>query len=284
MYGNIKPADIDINKDVEIFYHYRPSMNIDDSNFTNYKQLDTSYLSTCSVDGGTTISGLFNLRLPVDKFSKKGIYTIYIRPKELRVNLADVGVLAAYPDVRGIVFNSSVLSDFRSANSLVGYRVEYLNASGHKTGEYKIITSSNLVISTSYNLGNVSDKSNKYYFSDSGSLIFCTVTPSVASTYKPNYFPEIGSQDETVVLVNTKFNPIMLEIEMVEHDEESIGTFLTGDQLIDKENALITTFNGKGEIIQQAEYGVYKDEYGTPLFEFKQERDNIDFTQNIKNF
>ena len=75
----------------------------------------------------------------------------------------------------------------------------------------------------------------------------------------------------------------MLEIEMVEHDAETIGTILTGDQLIDKDNALVTTFNKKGEIFTQSEFGVYKDEYGNSLYEFKKNKENIDFTQNMGN-
>ena len=37
MYGTVKPADINISNDVEIFYHYRPSINTEDINFTDFK-------------------------------------------------------------------------------------------------------------------------------------------------------------------------------------------------------------------------------------------------------
>lgn len=286
MYGTVKPADINIDNDVQIFYHYRPSLNSDDTNFENYKQLDNSVLSKCKEDGGLSISGLFNLKLPMDKFGKKGVYTIYIQPKEHRVKINDIGVLAAYPDVRGVVFstNDDTMTNFKGSNTLTGYRIEYLNNNtGEKTGSFKIITSSNLASATNYMLNNSYDKGVKYRFDGSGTLIFCTVTPSLASTFKPNDLPNLGIAGEEVVLVNTKFNPIMLEIEMVEHDAETIGTILTGDQLIDKDNALVTTFNKKGEIFTQSEFGVYKDEYGNSLYEFKKNKENIDFTQNMGN-
>lgn len=286
MYGTVKPADINIDNDVQIFYHYRPSLNSDDTNFENYKQLDNSVLSKCKEDGGLSISGLFNLKLPMDKFGKKGVYTIYIQPKEYRVKINDIGVLAAYPDVRGVVFstNDDTMTNFKGPNTLAGYRIEYLNNNtGEKTGSFKIITSSNLASATNYMLNNSYDKGVKYRFDGSGTLIFCTVTPSLASTFKPNDLPNLGISGEEVVIVNTKFNPIMLEIEMVEHDAETIGTILTGDQLIDKDNALVTTFNKKGEIFTQSEFGVYKDEYGNSLYEFKKNKENIDFTQNMGN-
>lgn len=283
MYGTIKPADIDIENDVEVLYHFRPSLNSDDTDFTNYKKLDSSVLTQCSEGDGVSISGLFNLRLPMDKFGKKGIYTIYIRPKELSATITDVGVLAAYPDVRGVVFSGNLDgSRFMSHNSLVGYRIEYLD-NGKKTGDFKVITSSNVAEATTINLNNTSDKGIKYRYNMGGNVIFCTVTPSVASTYKPNDLPNIGMAGEQVILVNTKFNPVMIELEMVEHDAETISTLLSGDQLIDKDNALVTTFNKRGEIVHQSEYGVYKDEYGKPLYEYKKEKENIDFTQTMED-
>jgi hypothetical protein len=284
MYGTVKPADINIEKDVEIFYHYRPSINTDDVSFKNFKTLQPSVLTPCysGDDTNISISGLFNLKLPLDKFNKKGIYTIYIRPKEISATITDIGTLAAFPDVRGVIFNANNLLDFKVANSLVGYRIEYIDNS--KTGEFKIITSSNLSEAMSYPLNNAYEKGTKYRFTDGGGLIFCTVTPSLATTFKPNFLPYIGKTGQEVKLVNTKFNPIMLELEMVEHDDETISYMLEGNQLIDKDNALITTFNKQGEIYHQSEYGAYKDSYGNPLYEFKKVKDNVDFNQNLDNF
>lgn len=287
MYGTIKPADIDINNDVEIFYHYRPSLNSDDSNFSGFQTLSPSILVPCttdSVNGGVNISGLFNLKLPLDRFAQKGLYTIYIRPKEIDATIADVGCLAAFPDVRGITFNlDSTFDTFKSSNSLVGYRVEYLDGSGNKTGDFKIISSSNIAEPIVYILNNSSEKSSKFRFTMSGNMIFCTVTPSLAPTFKPTALPPIGNATQRVKLVNTKFNPIMIELEIVDHDEDTISYMLEGNQLIDKDKALITTFNNRGEIYHQSEYGVYKDAQGTPLYEFKKERDNIDFNQSLDN-
>lgn len=287
MYGTIKPADIDIDNDVEIFYHYRPSLNSDDTNFANFQKLEPakSVLIPCHVNDDTNIvpiSGLFNLKLPMDKFGKKGIYTIYIRPKEIKATINDVGVLAAYQDVRGVVFNADVLPDFKASNTLVGYRIEYTDNS-QKTGDFKIITSNNLSEAISYKLNSTHDKGTKYRFTMGGNLIFCTVTPSLASTFKPNDAPSIGYSGQEVIIVNTKFNPVMLEIEMVEHDDETITYMLEGNQLIDKDRALVTTFNDRGEIYHQSEFGTYKDEYGNPLYEFKKQKDNIDFNQNMEN-
>lgn len=288
MYGTVKPADINIENDVEVFYYYRPSFNTDDSDFKSFIKIDnaSTVLSHCSTNNDNkseVISGLFNLKLPLDKFSKRGIYTIYIRPKEIDTTISNIGVLAAFPDIRGVVFNKEDISVFSSPNSLVGYRIEYLNEDGEKNGNFKIITSSNLSGPIDVVLNNTSDKGVKYHYTNGGTQIFCTVTPSLAPTFKPNDLPLIGNAGQKVKIVNTKFNPVMIELELVEHDEETITYMLEGNQLVDKDKALITTFNKYGEIYHQSEYGVYKDDYGTPLYEFKKTRDNIDFNQSLDN-
>lgn len=284
MYGTVKPADINIDSDVEIFYNYRPSYNEDDGNMKDFKPLEADkVLTSCETGDGNVLSGLFNLKLPLSIFSTKGIYTIYIRPKEIDATISDIGYLAAYSDIRGVVFNANgSLSNFETGNSLVGYRIEYLDGN-KKNGNYKIITSSNRAEAINVMLNNASDKGVKYRYTMSGSLIFCTVTPSLAPTFKPTDLPDIGVAGQSVKIVNTKFNPIMIELEMVEHDDETITNMLEGNQLIDKDHALITTFNKNGEIYHQSEYGAYKDEYGNPLYEFKKQCDNIDFNQSFNN-
>ena len=39
-YGNVKSAFIDTKKDVEIFYHYRPTLNSEDINYRNFKKIE----------------------------------------------------------------------------------------------------------------------------------------------------------------------------------------------------------------------------------------------------
>ena len=287
MYGTVKPADINIEKDVEIFYHYRPSINSDDVTFRNFRPLPSSALMPCHVndDDNMAISGLFNLKLPLDKFNMPGIYTIYIRPKEIETTIADIGTLAAFPDIRGVVLDAAKLGDEAGAsNSLVGYRIEFVDNDYNKTGDFRIITSSGLAEGMPYTLNTSYGKGIKYRFTDNGNLIFCTVTPSLATTFKPNLLPFIGNTGQTIKLVNTKFNPVMVELELVEHDDETLTYMIEGNQLIDKDNALITTFNKNGEIYHQSEYGAYKDSYGKPLYEFKLNKDNIDFSQSLDNF
>lgn len=264
-YGTRKPAQI-TSDDVDIFYHYRPSYSSDSPDFNDtFKKLeDSNILCPCEYkqeEGNTVLElpGMYNLRLPLDKFGTKGIYTIYIKPKEIRTKIIDVSTLAAYSNVRGIVIDSTNIEgngDILNNGNLVGYRVEYFDDLGEaRTGEYRIITSNNKCEPVAQNLNDSSQKGIRYRYNDSSNLIFCTLSPSASLSYKSNSIPNIGKTNQEIVLINTKFNPISLEIEMIEHDEETISTMLEGAQVRNLNSGLITTFNKEGGIYHQAEYG-----------------------------
>ena len=151
---------------------------------------------------------------------------------------------------------------------------------------YRIITSNNRCEPVSQNFNDVSGKGVKYRLNNSSNLIFCTVTPSTAMSFNPNDLPSLGSTNDGgfIKLVNTKFNPIALEIEMVEHDVQDVVTMLEGDQIRNLDNALITTFNKDGEIYHQAEYGNIVDtEEGTHTdCKFAKDRRNFDDDERKK--
>lgn len=264
VYGTKKPAQI-TSDDVDIYYFYRPSYGSESTDFKAFKKLDSTILTTTQVnyDGsnqnGVTLDlpGMYNLRLPLDKFSKKGIYTIYIKPKETFTKIIDVSTLAAYSNVRGIVLDATDIKGLNSANGeLVGYRVEYFNSDGQtRSGEFRIITSNNKCEPVTQNFNDSSQKGVRYRFNDSSNLIFCTLSPSMSLSYKSDSVPNIGTTTQRIALINTKFNPVSFDIEMVEHDIETVSTMLEGAQIRDLNNGFITTFNEDGGIYHQAEYG-----------------------------
>lgn len=290
IYGTIKPAYLTTNNianDVEIYYSYRKDRGVNDAT-TIFNKLDSSYLvpATGKTDhGNEIIPGLFTLKLPLDKFGDTGIYTVYIKPKEIEAIIADVGVLSAYPDVRGIV-----LQTFTGDNSvlnvngaLTGYRVEYFGMGGNTRSEdFTIITSSNKCSTIIQNIISTNQKAVRYRFDDTSNLIFCTVSPSTSPSFNANSLPYIGRATETIRLVNTKFEPLLLEVEMVEHDEETISVMLEGNQIRDLDHGLITTYNFDNEIFRQHEYFTIKESTGRNLYDVKMDRrDNIDTSQDF---
>jgi hypothetical protein len=137
-YGIVRPADVSPD-DVEILYHY--ALNRVSTTPITLKKLTSNQVLTPIFHTGTTTSdtaavgteilgGLYNLKLSADDFSDLGIYTLYIRPKQIRTTITDCGILASLPSVRGVVIDlSNVPSADRNKftpQGLVGYRIEYI--------------------------------------------------------------------------------------------------------------------------------------------------------------
>ena len=285
IYGTTKPAYLtssDIINDVDIFYSYRKNRGVEGNVF---KRLSSSNLVPGTTESGDTIPGVFTLKLPLESFGEKGIYTIYIKPKEIDAIIADVGVLSAYPDVRGIVFQT--FTDDESVlnvnGALTGYRVEYFGQAGDTRSEdFTIITSSNKCSTIIQNIISTNQKAIRYRFDDTSNLIFCTVSPSSSPSFNASALPYIGRASERVKLVNTKFEPLLMEVEMVDFDEETLSIMLQGSQVRNLDNGLITTYNFDNEIFSQHEYFTVKRTTGEDLYDVKLNRgDNIDTSQDI---
>jgi hypothetical protein len=280
---------------VDISFTYHENRTYDSLTNTTFKKLSTSVLTPAvreQSEGEVDqfIEGMYNLRLPLSEFNKKGFYTVYIKPKEIEAVIADVSSLTAYPNVRGIVLditqikNSNIQEKARTNNELVGYRVIFLDEKGVRQPFYRIITSINKCEPVVKAPTSSSDKSYTYRYEDSSSLVFATLSPSSAPSFKGNSLPYIGKPTQKILLVNTFFEPIQIDIEMTTHDADTISNMLEGSQLRDIDNGLITTFNEKNEIYHQSEHYTLKDQYsGEPVYEVKENRNNnIDFSQTIE--
>ena len=115
-YGITRPADVS-PADVEIFYHYVSGRTADITPI--FKKLSPSeqYLTPIYHTGTTTsdaaavgkevLGGLYNLKLTANDFSNLGVYTLMMRPKQIRCSINDCGVLASLPSVRGLVIDLS---------------------------------------------------------------------------------------------------------------------------------------------------------------------------------
>lgn len=268
VYGTKRPANI-TSDDVDIFYSYRPSRAEDSAEYSTFKKLDSKLLMNTSgkTDNSNVevLPGMFDLRLPLDIFGNVGIYTIYIKPKEIRTTILHISTLAAYPDVRGLVLDTNGMSN----GSLVGYRIEYFNESGDREDDFRIITSNNRCEPVAQVFNDATQNGVRYRFNDAASLMFCTVTPSTSLSFNNNTLPNIGAVGQEIALINTKFNPLCIEVEMVENDAETIATMLNGDQIRDLEHATITTFNKNHEPFSQFSYYTSKNKLGKALYEVK---------------
>ena len=294
-YGTIRPADVS-PEDIEIILNYTPSRDETD-NFVLTKldslSLIKPYFNNANTGGNPNIEilgGLYNLRLPADQFNKLGIYTLYIRPTQIRTTILDCGVLSALPNVRGLVIDlNSVPTQYRNKfvnQGLVGFRIEYLNSDGTKIPNFfRIITSSFFCEPIVQNLANTSQKAIRYRYTDNNTnLIFCTLTPSSAPTNKPNAIPYIGQPNQNIIITNTFFNPITLDIEVAEHDFSTIAIALYGNQTKSMDDGIYTIYDTNNNIYRQYNLYEIRDQFNELLYEVRQDRgNNIDFSKNFTN-
>ena len=294
-YGTIRPADVSPD-DVDIILNYTPSRD-DTVNFVltklDAKTILRPYFNNNETGGNANVEilgGLYNLKLPADQFNKLGIYTLYIRPAEIRTRITDCGILSALPNVKGIVFDvNNVPTQFRNKfvnQGLIGFRVEYLNSDGTKIPNFfRMITSSFYCEPVIQNLTNTSQKSIRYRYTEGvTNLVFCTLSPSSSPTNKPNATPFIGQPNQDIVISNTFFNPITTEIEIVEHDISTLAIALYGNQTKSIDDGIYTIYDNNNNIFKQYNLYEIRDQFNDLLYEVRQDRgNNIDFTKNFTN-
>ncbi len=295
-YGTIRPADVS-PEDVEILLHYAADRGA--TTDSTLSKLDSaSILSPLFHNSNTTddtnapnvevLGGMYNLRLESTTFSEIGVYTLHIRPKQIRTSITDCGVLASLPSVRGLIIDlGNVNTEDRSKftpQGLVGYRVEYISVTDNKKvpNFYKIVTSSFYCEPITTNLTNTTQKSVRYRYSDAPTnLVFLTVTPSSAPSNKPNTVPFIGQPLQKIILTNSYFNPTTIEVEMVEHDASTLALALYGNQSKAVSSGIYTIYDGGNNIYKQFNLYEVKDEFNETLYEIREGRTDIDQTLNF---
>ena len=236
------------------------------------------------------LGGLYNLTLPTEEFNRLGVYTLYLRPAQIRTTINDCGVLSALPNVKGIIINlNDVPAQYRSkfvSQGLVGFRIEYLNDDGTKIPNFfRVITSSFFCEPVLTNLTNSSQKSIRYRYVEQGSdLIFCTLTPASAPSNKPNATPFIGQPNQNIIISNSYFNPMSIDIEIAEHDVDTLAIALYGNQTKSIEDGIYTIYDNNNNIYRQYNLYEIRDEFNNLLYEVRENRgDNIDFSKNFQN-
>lgn len=293
-YGTIRSADVSPD-DVEIILNYTPSRDVT-NNFVltklDAKSILKPYFHNTSTGGSSNeiLGGLYNLKLPADVFNRLGIYTLYIKPAEIRTTISDCGILSALPNVKGIVIDlNNVPSQFRNKftnQGLVGFRVEYLNSDGTKIPNFfRIITSSFYCEPVVQNLTNTSQKSIRYiYVEGTTNLLFCTLSPSSSPTNKPNATPFIGQPNQNIIISNTYFNPITTEIEIVDQDISTLAIALYGNQTKSIDDGVYTIYDSDNNIYKQYNLYEIRDQFNDLLYEVRQDRgNNIDFSKAFNN-
>lgn len=281
IYGTKKLADI-TSDDVDVLYAYSPSR--EDLGEVTFKPLynainESDLLKMIGVDG------MYKLRLPADIFNKIGFYSLMIKPKTFQVTIRDCSYVVTEDEIgvqlskKGIVIPAA---QFRKTNGLVGWSVEYIGADGKKIKNLnRIITSSDLV-SPSVNTTTVNRGATTYNLDSTGSNLFLTLTPDEGSIVSGGGAVNLGDAGQVILLSNTYFDPISIEVEMVEHDVQTLSYALYGNTTRDNETGILTYYDENNNIYRQYNLFTQKKQFSQGSIDIRQIRDNINFNQDFE--
>ena len=282
--STVEPAD------VEIIYFYQPTRDFQGTP-TIERLVSTDVISALKDPLASTrnLGGIYNLKLPADKFNQKGFYYVVLRPKQIETTIADIGVLNGFENMVGVVFNVNAISDpgdqikFRDGG-LTGFRIEYINIADNTLipNFFRIVTSSNLCEAVDSAIASPNSlPAIRYRFNPTGSLLFCTVTPSSPHSSQPTVLPFIGQQTQPVLISSTYFDPLMLEIELAEHDADTLGIALYGEQIKRVSDGNLTFYDRNRNIYKQFNIWEYQNPASAPLYQIRQKREAVDVTMDF---
>lgn len=283
IYGTKKLADVDFN-DVDVLYAYSPTResvtdnqlkpmfsNITNSEFAKYFGAD----------------GAYKLKLPASIFNQLGFYVILIKPKTFETNIIDCSfiVTETSEDIqisrRGIVIPKL---QFQGTGSLIGYQIEYFDNNGIKIKNFhKIITGSDPV-SPAQNASVPSQNSTtSYTLNSNGASLFLTLTPDEISLISNNARADLGVAGQKILISNTFFDPIMLEVEMVDQTLKTLSYGIFGNSTRDMENGLFSIFDENNNLYKQYNLLTRKKQFSYGNVDYKEELANINLNQSFND-
>lgn len=281
-YGIVKLSDSDYNS-VDVLYSY--STNRESLGDIQFQPLFNSvtnndFRKMLGGDGG------YKLRLPASVFNKLGFYLLLIRPKIFQTTIVDCSFVVTNSDTdiqiskKGIVIPKM---QFQSTGSLVGYQIEYFDDNGVKIKNFhRIITSSDLVSINPSNNTSIAG-STTYVLDPNGNQIFLTLTPDEESLITNTISPKLGKAGQQILLSNTFFDPVMIEVEMVDHNIKTLSYALYGQSTRDLETGVYSIFDENGNLYKQYNLLTRKKEFGDGRIDVKEERFSINRAQTFFN-
>lgn len=281
IYGNKTLSDVTFS-DVDILYGYSPDKYTPITN----QQLTPLYNSITNSDffklNGS--DGAYNLRMPATIFNKIGIYTILITGKSYQTTVIDCSFVVKNTDKEIQISKKGIVIpklQFGSTGSLIGYRVQYFNSNGLKINNlHKIITSSDLVsISVNNAQSTKSSSSSGYVLNPTGGeFIFITLSPDQTSLISANSPVDLGQAGQQIIISNTFFDPIMIEVEMVDQTIKTLSYGMFGNSTRDNEFGVFSIFDETGNLYKQYNLLDIKKKFSEGDTSVKQERSIINFS------
>ena len=281
-YGNVKLADCDFN-DIDIFYSFSPNREtLGDAQMIPLFDSVTNneFRKMLGVDGS------YKLRLPAAIFNQLGNYLVLIRPKTFETTIVDCSYVVTNNNSEIQISKKGIVIpklQFQSTGSLIGYQIEYYDNNGVKIKNlHRIVTGSDLV-SVSSNSNNSNPSSVSYNLNPNGNNLFLTLTPDEVSLITKEQKPDLGRAGQKIIVSNTFFDPVMLEIEMVDQNIKTLSYGVFGNAVRDTGTGVFSIFDNNNNLYKQYNLITRKSQFSNAILDVKEERSNINLNQDFNN-
>ena len=282
IFGTKKLADV-TNDDVDILYAFSPSKEA--LGEISFRPLFDS-ITDADLKKMLGADGVYKLRLPADKFNQLGFYSVLIKPKTIETVIQDCSYVVSSDDnnikisKKGIVIPAA---QFQKAGSIIGYQIEYFDKNDVKIKNlHRVVTSSELV-SISTNNNTVNQGASSYVLDPGGTNLFLTVTPDEPSLISSNATVDIGQRGQKVLISNTYFDPVTIEVEMTDMTIKTLGYGIFGNSTRDLETSVLTYFDDQNRIYRQYNLYTTKKKFSNGNIDIREQRSIINLNQDFNS-
>ncbi len=282
IFGTKKLADITVD-DVDILYAYNSSR--ESLGDTTFKPLFPT-ITDADLKKMLGADGVYKLRLPADKFNQLGFYSILIKPKTIETIIQDCSFVVSSDNndikisKKGIVIPSA---QFQKAGSIIGFQIEYFDKNDVKIKNlHRIVTSSELV-SVSTNNNTINQGANAYTLDPGGTNLFLTVTPDEPSLISNSTTIDIGQKGQKILISNTFFDPISIEVEMTDMTIKTLGIGIFGNSTRDLETSILSYFDDQNRIYRQYNLYTNKKKFSNGNIDIREQRSIINLNQDFNS-
>jgi len=283
IYGTKKLCDCDYN-DVDVLYAYSPNRETVTDNqlrplFSNISNSD--FTKMFGADGA------YKLKLPASIFSDLGFYVVLIKPKTFETNIIDCSFIVTETSEEIQISRKGIVIpklQFQGTGSLIGYQVEYFDDNGIKIKNFhKIITGSDPVSPAQNTTQSIQGSTTSYTLNDNGASLFLTLTPDEVSLISNTARADLGKAGQKILISNTFFDPVMLEIEMVDQTVKTLSYGVFGNSTRDMETGLFSIFDENNNLYKQYNLLTRKKQFEYGNVDYKEERAIINYNQNFND-
>ena len=283
IYGTKKLADVDYN-DLDILYAYYPNRETATNNqlvplFANISGSD--FIKMFGADGA------YRLRLPASTFSKLGFYIVLIKPKTFETSIIDCSFVVTETSENIQISKKGIVIpklQFQGTGSLIGYQIEYFDDNGIKIKNlHKIITGSDLVSPSVNTSQSIQGSSTSYVLNNNGNYLFLTLTPDEISLISNVAKADLGKSGQKILISNTFFDPLMLEIEMVDQTIKTLSYGIFGNSTKDLETGILSIFDEDNNLYKQYNLLTRKKTFSNGNIDYKEERTVVNYNQNFND-